>query len=262
MSNVLLIAALATQAVSADEAAIGARNRAGDRLAPLVPRSAGHGKRCTQDRRWCVLLIEPENGSPPLPTVRAGDATGPAPRPPAEERPSDESYAVWPFLLALRDGSFLAGVEARTSTGYSGGGGSAANLRLFHVSSDGKADAKPVFDALLDGSLVIRACFSEKEARRRRGACHDEYGFSARIGLAPGSAAERPILTYVTEAWAFPRGVSRFRDSSQMGPLRQDDLVRQPNAACSFARWFRFDAVARAYWPDRPLPDCLNYTMP
>jgi hypothetical protein len=266
MSSIRLVALLATQlatqAVAGEQVAIQAESRIGDRLIPLISRGAGHDEHCTKDGQWCVLLTEPDAGGEVWPVVRAAGATGAAPLPPTEEPPAGGSYAVWPALFTLKDGSFLAGVQVRTSTSYSGGGGSATDLRLFHVSSDGAADAEPVFNVPLEASLTIRACFGEKDVQERRGACHDEYGFSGRIGLAPGAAAGRPILTYTTEAWAFPSGASRSSDSTRMRALRQSDLVRRRDAACSFTRQFRFDAVAGAYRPDMPLPECSDYTVP
>src|SRR3954469_23183240 len=86
---------------------------AADRLVPLV---SADGQTCTGDRRWCVSLSEPENDDEQtLPIVRAGAAA--TPPPPPKETFSDETYAVWPGLILLKDGGFLAGVEARTSTG-------------------------------------------------------------------------------------------------------------------------------------------------
>lgn len=262
MPSVLVLALLATQAVAGEPAAINASSRSGDRLIPLVSRSADRGEYCTSDRRWCVMLAPPDESGVVRPMVGAGGAVGATPRAPAEEPSSDESHAVWPSLFILQDGSFLAGVEVRASTSYSGGGGSATELRVFRVPSNGTVSAEPVLRVPLEGSLMIRACFSERDMRRRRGACHDEYKFSSRIGLAPGTAAGLPILTYATEAWAFPRGVSRSGDSTQMRALRQSDLVRQRDGTCSFARRFRFDLAGGAYRPDMPLPECSDYTVP
>jgi hypothetical protein len=262
MPSLLVLSLLAAQAVAGEQATIEAANRGGAQLLPLVSRGAEQDESCTRDRRWCVLLTAPDEGGVVRPAVRAGAKARAVPEPSAAGPSSDLSHAVWPNLLILEDGSFLAGVQTRTSTSYSGGGGSATELHLFPVSANGTPGAEPVLNAPIEGSLMIRACFSERDMRRRRGACHDEYGFSSRIGVAPGAAAGHPILTYRTEAWAFPRGVSRSADSNQMRPLRQDDIVRQRDAACSYTRRFRFDAGAGAYRPDRPLPDCSDYTVP
>ncbi|MCR0984200.1 hypothetical protein NRP21_19265 [Roseomonas pecuniae] len=262
MPGVLVLALLAAEVVAGGQAAAATGGHGGDQLLPLVPRGAGQAGSCTRNRRWCVLLDEPDEGGAVRPVVSAGGAVRAAPPPPAEEPSTEESYAVWPALVTLRDGGFLAGVQVRTGTSYSGGGGSATELRIFHVSSDGTVAAEPSLSVPLQGSLMIRACFSERDMQRRRGACHDEYGFSARIGLAPGAAASLPILTYTTEAWTFPRGVSRSADSTRMPPLRPGDLVRHRDPACSFTRRFRFNAAAAAYRPDTALPECSDYTVP
>lgn len=262
MSKLLALALLATQAIAVKQVVDEAGSLNDDRLLPLIARGAEQDEYCTSDRRWCVLLAEPDEAGVIRPVLRSAGEAGTASYPPPGESFPEESHAVWPALVILEDGSFLAGVETRTTTSYSGGGGSATGLRLFHVSADGTAGAEPVLDVPVRASLMIRACFSEKDMRRRRGACQDEYSFSGRVGVAPSPAAGRPILTYTTEAWAFPRGVSRFGDSTQMRALRQDDMVRQRDAPCSFTRRFRFDATAGAYRPDSPLPECSDYTDP
>lgn len=245
MIGSFLAALLVTQAAGDQDAA---------RLVPLTARDGGHGEYCTGDGHWCVTLIPGEDG--PRPIVRAADA----PPPPAAAE--DESHSIWPSLILLKNGSFIAGVQARSSTGYSGGGGSATELRLFETYANGKPGVQAVFDQPMESALMIRACFGEQDMKKRRGACHDEYGFSARIGLAPGMAAGLPILTYTTKAWAFPRGASRSSDSTQMPPLRRYDLVQQADAKCSFIRRYSFDPEAGIYRPDQPLPECSDYTDP
>jgi hypothetical protein len=234
---------------------------AADRLVSLVPRGGADGPFCSGDRRWCVSIAEAEGADEHLPVVRAGDAAAPMPQPPSDSF-SNETYAIWPSLILLKDGGFLAGVEVRTSTAYSGGGGSATELRLFRVAVDGQAGPTSVLRMPVGASLMIRACFSEREMRNRRGACHDEYSFSGSLQLAGGSTAGLPTLSYVTEAQAFPRGVSRMEDSSAKPRLKKSDLVRERDPECSFSRRLRFDAAAGAYQPDAPLPDCSDYTIP
>ena len=231
---------------------------AADRLVPLV---SADGQTCTGDRRWCVSLSAPQDeDEQTLPIVHAGPAA--APPPPQEETFSDETYAVWPHLILLKHGGFLAGVEARTSTGYSGGGGSGTELRLFRVAADGQAAATPVLRVPVGAFLMIRACFSEHDRKDRRGACHDEYSFAGSIELAPEAADGLPALAYVSEANAFPRGVSRMEDSTGKGRLKKADLVRERDPRCSVSRRFRFDAATGSYQPDAPLPDCSDYTIP
>lgn len=246
MLKALLIALLAAPAALAAEPA----------MLPLSPQGTA-GPACTADGRWCVLLGEAEGDGPPLPVLRQGRPRGSAPA------RADDGFSVWPSLLPLGDGGFLAGVEASSSTGYSGGGGSATQLMLFLLSPQGVPGARPLLSLPVAGSLMIRACFSEQDMRRRRGACHDEYRFSARLTLAPGGGGDaRPTLLYSTKASAFPRGVSRAGDSTDMAPLKQADLVFRRDARCSVTRRLVFDAAAGEYRPDRPLPDCSDYTVP
>ncbi|MET0310178.1 MAG: hypothetical protein ABW023_15850 [Sphingomonas sp.] len=235
-------------------------NLPGDRIVSLAP--GDHGQYCTADARWCVSLADAQEGEEQiLPIVRTGSVEQPM-QAPSEDASSNETHAVWPNLIFLDDGAFLAGVETRVSTAYSGGGGSATELRLFRVVADGQVGPKPLLNVPIGASLLIRACFDEKDMERRRGACHDEYSFSGTLVLAPGSAAGLPILAYDTEAQAFPRGVSRLEDSTGKSRLKKSDLVRERDAQCSFSRRFRFNAAIGIYEPDSPLPDCSAYTVP
>ncbi|MCX8476359.1 MAG: hypothetical protein MT490_11245 [Sphingomonas sp.] len=241
------------------QSAAATANPAGDRLVPLTGKD---GQYCTADARWCVSLDGlPDGDEQVLPIVRAGAAAEPIPEPPARTF-SNETQAVWPNLILLKDGGFLAGVETRVSTAYSGGGGSATELRLFRVASDGQAVAVPVLNVPVAGSLLIRACFGESDMAKRRGACHDEYSFSASLGLAREAVSGLPVLAYVTNAKRFPRGVSRLEDSTTKARLRKSDLVFERDPECSFSRRFRFDAGTGAYRPDSALPDCSAYTVP
>ncbi|QAY79618.1 hypothetical protein [Sphingosinicella sp. BN140058] len=217
---------------------------------------------CLPDGRWCVSLSIPEGDSDQrLPIVRAGGVPATAPQGRPEGSYSKQTEQVWPNLILLPDGGFLAGIETRTATSYSGGGGSATVLQLFRVKPDGDASPAPVLTVPIAAALMIRACFSERDQEQRRGACHDEYDFAARLELA-GDGADLPELTYVSQAHAFPRGASRFADSTQGPRLKQSDLIRSRDPQCSVSRRFRFDAAAGRYQPDAPLPDCSAYTDP
>jgi hypothetical protein len=261
----LVLALTLTQAVPdpAPPAAQTTEDSAGDRQVPLLVNKDDPGRACTADARWCVSLAQAEDGDAQiLPVIRAGAAPGPSDPPPSEDASANETYAVWPSLVLLKQGGFLAGVETRTSTAYSGGGGSGTELRLFRIAADGQAAAKPVLTVAVDGSLLIRACFGEKDMKQRRGACHDEYRFSGALSLARETAAGLPILAYATDAQAYPRGVSRFADSTTMPRLKKSDLVYARDPECSFTRQFRFDPATGTYAPDAALPDCSAYTAP
>lgn len=223
---------------------------------------------CTADAAWCVGLVQD------APRVEAGVETVSAIRPVVRRRGEDlpeppqtdnlerESYQPWDGLVRLSDGGFLAGVEAGATAMYSGGGGQSWGLSLFRLKSDGEAGPTPVLTAPLAGSLIIRACFSEKDMTQRAGACHDEYSFEATLRLAPNAPGAMPIFDYVTTATAYPRGVNRNRDSLAMRRLTRRDLVAERDPECSYKRRFTYDPTTGVYQPDKPLPDCTAYTVP
>jgi hypothetical protein len=261
MSATIIFAMLA-QAVPRSVNVTIVETSADDRMVPLLERKGSPGQFCTPDARWCVSLDARDGDAQVLPIVQAGDAVQSMPQPSSDDASSNESYAIWPKLILLRNGGFLAGVETQVSTGYSGGGGSATDVSLFRVAADGQVAAKPVLSVPVGASLMIRACFDERDMKRRLGACHDEYSFSGRLSLKREAAASLPVLAYVTDAQAFPRGVSRLEDSTQNARLKKSDLVQERDPGCSFSRTFRFNGVAGTYEPDSPLPDCSAYTIP
>lgn len=250
-------AAAATPAPpTADPASAAQAQPAKTTVLALFPGSSPE-QACSAEGAWCVYLTAPDDEGLRRPLLRpAADAD----QAPADPTDAGETFAVWPKLIALGDGGFLAGVETRLSTSYSGGGGSATQLRLFRVSKDQPA-SDPVLVLPIQGSLLIRACFSEADLEKRGEACHDEYGFTGKLEIEPGGAA-LPAIAYATTAWAFPRGASRSEDSTTRGALASADLVRAPDERCSFRRRFVFDSRTRTYQPDRPLPDCSDYTVP
>lgn len=214
---------------------------------------------CSTKGGWCVSLT-PAAGMDGLRTPVVARYTGKLAFVPPEMS-EGESYAVWTNLVVLAQGRFIAGVETRLSTSYSGGGGSATDLRLFRVSEDDRSSAAPILTLPVQGSLLIRACFSEADTETRGEACHDEYGFTGTVTVEPVDG-EMPVIIYATQAWAFPRGASRDEDSSNRGPLAPADLVRTRDDRCSFSRRFQFDDASGRYEADRPLPDCSAYTVP
>jgi hypothetical protein len=215
---------------------------------------------CTRDGDRCVSLTQQtrEGEVVVMPVLRAaGDvATGGE-----VEAGEVETYQPWTGLVTLADGGFLAGVERGSSSMYSGGGGQASELRLYRLDAAGDAGFAPVLIVPIRGSLMIRACFSEADMKQRAGACHDEYSFDATL-TPTGGADGWPVLDYETVATAFPRGVSRSEDSLEKAPLTKADLVAERDEKCSYRRRFVFDAATGVYLPDRPLPDCSDYTVP
>lgn len=218
---------------------------------------------CTGDGAWCVGVEQrmQDEEQVVLPLLRRSDAS------PATSVPDDNAvdrFQPWTGLIRLSDGGALAGVEAETRSMYSGGGGQATELRLYRLDSQGDAASTPVLSVPIQGSLMIRACFSEADMKQRAGACHDEYDFEGVLAVdgAASEAGGLPVLTYATTATAYPRGVSRSEDSLQNPPLKPADLVTVRDPKCSFSRRFTFDAAAGEYRPDRKLPDCSDYTTP
>ncbi|SMC27317.1 Protein of unknown function [Andreprevotia lacus DSM 23236] len=245
---------------------------AGNRLEGLnAPDSGkptpGVDKGCTVDQHICVQIVAAQADTPPFMQIDIAGANAASYRfalPPAQTDGVDQGITLWPTLLRLADGdTLLVGAEYHVSASYSGGGGQAAALQLFEISRNGAAlRSHPVLSVPTTGSILIRACFSERDMRQRRGACHDEYEFDGQLGLDPRVKAGPPRLVYQTEATSYPGKVSRDQDSLAALPLRKRDLVTVANQRCSFKRIFQLGGQPRAYTPDRPLPDCSNYTVP
>ncbi|WP_313013509.1 hypothetical protein [Brevundimonas sp.] len=242
IATLLLIAAL-----QSDASSLQALTRVDDRA-------------CTGDGAWCVGLAQGvQDGEPVVrPVLRRGDASLAAP--PADSEV--ESFQPWTGLIRLGDGGALAGVQVETRSMYSGGGGQATELRLYRLDARGDAASTPVLSLPIQGSLMIRACFSEEDMTQRAGACHDEYGFEGVLTVEAGAGETLPVLTYATTATAYPRGASRSEDSLEKPPLKPADLITVRDPKCSFTRRFTFDAAAGEYRPDRKLPDCSDYTTP
>ena len=218
---------------------------------------------CTADNRWCVGLLEGAAGDDTAvrPVVRADLSVLPGAT--GDVSYGQETYQPWTSLMSLADGGFLAGVDVGSSAMYSGGGGQASTVALYRLDAAGDAMGGPVLTVPLMSSVLIRACFGEKDMKQRAGACHDEYSFEAKLTAAPNATSGvMPTLIYATTATAFPRGVSRSKDSLENPPLKPADLVATRDPTCSFERRFTFDAATGVYQPDRPLPDCADYTVP
>lgn len=153
----------------------------------------------------------------------------------------------------------LVGGISKVSALYSGGGAEASRLQLARVRhlDDGIQIDDAVLGLAWTGEAEIRACFGEQDVKRRAGACHDTYGFSAILSL-DAAASGMPVLRYQTVATRFPAGVSRNEDSSARAPLASKDLRTGQDPVCTYARAFHFRGGA--YQPDQALPDCSGYT--
>lgn len=233
----------------------------GNRMEKLFPHESGEGSDlCTGDLGWCAALVGQE-GDDPFIAIREGN--GETVRVDLARQPDaggfdEAAVVIWPFVIRLAGGGALVGVVQRQSTMYSGGGASASTLSLYRLARGEPAAA--VLALPWDGSSMIRACFSEKDFRDRKGACHDEYRYEAALRLEPDGMPGQPVLRYLTEATSFPGHVSRNADSLSAGPLRRRDLVHVQDPQCSITRLFRLDPANKVYLPDTALPDCGDYT--
>jgi hypothetical protein len=217
---------------------------------------------CTADRGWCAEISRDVDQNTSVLHVFAGTPTG---QPPAAtlDLGSDDNddLALWPSIVRLAgpEPGVIVGVQRHTSTSYSGGGGGATQLQLIRVLGD---EAKPMLTAPISGSLMIRACFDERDMKARRGACHDEYSFGGDLTLDLSTASGPPRFLFETRATAFPAGASRNGDSTARGRLRASDLKPTLDPACSYRRVFALDPASDVYAPDSALPDCSDYTVP
>jgi len=236
---------------------------------PVVALVAGEGaSQCLPDHSLCLEVPPVEDGDAGEAVLRVtspGAATVSLPLP---AFPAAETVALWPMLIRGRDEGgaprYLVGVLSGQTSMYSGGGGSASQLHLLELgAAPGAARlGGEAIELPWDGSLMIRACFSEADMKDRMEACHDEYDFGAALtAAATPDGAAFPTLSYRTVATAFPR-TSRRSDDNSGTKLKRADLVRAEDSACTYDRVLRYDAATAHYELDRPLPDCSDYTVP
>ncbi|NTX30122.1 hypothetical protein HT746_23880 [Burkholderia pyrrocinia] len=246
-------------------------DRAGNRMEPLsvtVPAKLADAEQgCTDDRQVCVEIRSGDVDRPAALRVTRIDGQAADVRADFDDPSGDNhgGFTLWPHVLRVADaaGGVIVGVEYNLSTGYSGGGASASELRLIRVVPEGAAfRTQEVLTVSLSGSAMIRACFSERDERRRLGACHDEYAFNATLHLDRAVGSGFPRLLYATRATSFPGHVSRDKDSLAAPPLRKRDLVTVVDRQCTYRRSFGFEPASATYVPDRPLPACDGYTVP
>ncbi|HEL3832485.1 TPA: hypothetical protein UMX25_001529 [Stenotrophomonas maltophilia] len=236
---------------------------------------------CTRDGNWCVR-VQPVAEEGDRPTVLEVLENAPGQGKPhtyhvSIDVPQESELSLWPWIVRLAPGvgsdepvtdpqqrarqNVLVGGIVKFSAMYSGGGADASTLQLArvrHLQDDIQVDDDVLTVPWL-GNAMIRACFSEQDMKQRAGACHDEYGFSAKLALDT-AAAGMPVLRYQTVATRFPAGVSRFEDSLAKGPLKKEDLRSEQDPACTYTRLFRFGEGM--FHPDQALPDCAGYTEP
>lgn len=215
---------------------------------------------CTADRRWCALIEA--DGAQDNPVAHLYDGLPDGRAPTASHRlESEGAEGVWTPGVILRkegDDTIILGADMGLQAMYSGGGGMSSSRTLIAF-KPGEAP-REILTVPMSGSLMIRACFGERDMKQRAGACHDEYEFDADLKVEDD--AFPPRLTYASTAATFPGRVSRDEDSLAKPPLKPADLVRAVDAECTVQRVFTFDPTTKAYVADAPLPDCSAYTVP
>ena len=233
---------------------------------------------CTADKRWCAQLSHDVDQD----SVRLNifDGTTDSDRRTTTRLPlsamANEMGAptlkIWPSIIreaitienGTPDGeSISVGVMASTSTMYSGGGGSADWLTLYRFEGSRYGDPKgeEVLGVPWRGSKLIRACFSEQDYADRRGACHDDYQFQAKLSIDPAQKSAPPRLIYKTVATSTPRR-SRLDADNSGTKLSKADLATATDATCTYRRMIGFNPATLHYEFDRPGPDCSDFTVP
>lgn len=222
-----------------------ASDGAGNRLEALV---ADGDRFCTASRSWCLDgegITYMADG-----TVRTPEVF------------DDFERAVWPFVVFVggREDHVLLGVTSAGREMYSGGGAATVSLTLYEVVGWDPTAIAPLLSVQTGAAIMIRACFTEDDMRARRGACHDEYAYSATLNLDPSVTEGHPRFIYVSEAASYPGRISRDDDNTNM-PLRAADLVWARDETCSYRRVFTLVLEAEGYVPDAEQPACTTYQL-
>ncbi len=245
---------------------------AGNRIETFAPIAGGKDStdsisavHCTPDRQRCAQLSLDVDGN--VWTLylfdRLPGAAGKTPIAsfPVPNEDGNARMALWPRIVREASGRVLVGVEATSSTSYSGGGASAATLTLAAAETGNEA-MKAVLTVPSRGSAMIRACFSEADMQQRASACHDEYAFDGTLTLDPAVRTGAPHFIFTTSAKSFPGPVSRSADSLAAAPLRRKDVKWVTDAQCSYRRTISPDAASGTFRIDTPLPVCDDYLVP
>ena len=205
--------------------------------------------------RWCVSASR--SGEPGWTVTIANAETSRTARIPlpASDGPGT-SLVVDSRVVRGADGSIMVGVLRIDRGGFSGGGWQTHRFILIRLTAEA---AGIVLDLPLLGSAAIRACFDARDRRRRRGACTDDYGFTAGFELDTENTSPTPAFSVWAEASTYPGRRSRSEDSSRDRALRRQDLTHWRDPVCTYTRRYRFDAAVGRYAPDTPVPDCADY---
>jgi hypothetical protein len=233
---------------------------AGATLHKLISQPGNPSKACTRDGVWCtissgerVTIVQATHGK----HVKRGQLS----------LPHDEDTRLeskpWDAIIRVKlNGQpeyVLAGVERTRFESYSGGGGSLTQLQLNEIGSGNTGAPEMVLEVPLASSFLVRACFSKEDEKHRRGACHDEYRFSATLTTVAVANGDEVRLRYRTRADTFPGKRNRQDDSTEEPPLRKQDLYRAVDAACTVDRILVKKQPAGKFDWNKPLPDCEDY---
>lgn len=244
------------------------------RMVELIAREGG--QQCLPDGQICFELSDNADvGEGPAHLLLSFPGSGdtektPLPLPVFGGEP--QGLRLWPHVVSVRSGDeadgqqgleMLIGVIGEQRAMYSGGGGSGSRLHLlrFGMAPHAIGLSGEVLDVVWDSALMIRACFSEQDAKDRLDACHDEYEFKAVLKPGPDDGGELPSLTYRSFATAYPQTSRRTEDNSGQ-KLKSSDLADWKDPECSYERVLRYNGATGRYEMDRPAPDCSVYTEP
>ena len=161
-----------------------------------------------------------------------------------------------------RGPDYIIGVVASVSETYSGGCAGSSVLYLYDLQGVGTKypTAREILAVPFDGEKTIRACFSEKDVKNRKGACHDIYEFMGRITLAPTTHDTWPVLNYSAKATAYPRGVNVDTDNSAR-IMTSADLVSETDTDCTYSRTAHYNPLTARYEFAEASPDCREYLV-
>lgn len=231
-------------------------------------------RRCLPDKSLCFELAKADGDADVAGSlIVTSPASGKVDAVALPYGPDDgQDLELWPNLIVVPKGGeagradhseYLVGIVTQQRTMYSGGGGSGGRLHLLRLARTPATVSLggEVLDVEWDSSLMIRACFSEKDMKDRLGACHDEYGFKGVLAAAHHDGGELPSLTYRSFATAYPQTSRRTEDNSGQ-KLKKSDLAQWNDPECSYTRTLHYNPATVRYEMDRAAPDCSVYTTP
>lgn len=260
------------------------RDKAGNlQLRMVVPAPDAHrrkGERCMPGTVLCFSVNEADTLDRIELVVRQFNPPGSAQRTSVQslslpiELKEDTELSILP-LAVRRVGNappggqgeaLLIGVLATDRVGYSGGGGSRTMLWLYKLDNAGTPQVvgSQIMSLLHQSGQIVRACFNDRDARKRRGACHDETQVETTLTLDPDNTGVMPRLIYRTAARTWPGSTPRLPAEETPDRLRKSDLVWSSYPQCSYVRSLWWNPVTSRYAFDNPVPDCstLGWVRP